>query len=162
MITKKAISPENALSRAAALCSRCEQAEYDIRAKLKTWGITPGDADRIIQRLIDERYIDEQRFALAFTRDKFRFDGWGRKKIAYQLRLKQISPDVIDTALAEIDNDTYIESLEHILHAKMRTLKGKEPLQAKASLLRFASSRGFEPELIFRVLPKFINCDDEY
>ena len=162
MITKKPLSPENALYRAAALCSKCEQAEYDIRTKLKSWGVSADDSDTIIQRLIDEKYIDEERFALAFTRDKFRFGGWGRIKITYQLRLKHISQHAIDNAIADIDEDAYVQSLEHILHSKMRTLKGKEPLQAKASLLRFATSRGFEPALIYRLLPKFVDCDDEY
>ena len=70
--------------------------------------------------------------------------------------------DLSIAALSEIDENEYIQSLEHILQVKMRSLKGKEPILAKASLLRFASSRGFEPNLIYRVLPKFVNCDDEY
>ena len=159
---KKPISPENALSRAAMLCSSCEQAEHDIRNKLKSWGIAESDAENIIDRLISENYLNEERFAVAFTRDKFRFEGWGRIKIAYHLKCKHVSQHVIDEALSEIDEDEYIQSLEHIIQVKMRSLKGKEPILAKASLLRFASSRGFEPNLIYRVLPKFINCDDEY
>ena len=162
MPIKKPISPENALSRAAMLCSRCEQAEYDIRNKLKSWGITDSDIENIINRLISENYLNEERFAIAFTRDKFRFEGWGRIKIAYHLKCKHVTQHVIDAALSEIDKNEYIQSLEHILQVKMRSLKGKEPILAKASLLRFASSRGFEPNLIYRVLPKFVNCDDEY
>lgn len=161
MITKKTLTPEKALYRAATLCSKCEQAEHDIRIKLKSWGISADESDTIIQRLIDEKYIDEERFALAFTRDKSRFDGWGRVKITYQLRLKHISQKAIDHAIAEIDEEAYTQSLRHILQAKMRTLKGKEPLQAKASLLRFALSRGFETDLIYRLLPEFIDYNDE-
>lgn len=162
MISKKPLSPENALYRAAALCSKCEQAEHDIRTKLKSWGISADDSDTIIQRLINEKYIDEERFALAFTRDKFRFDGWGRIKIAYHLQMKHISQHVIDNVITDIDEDSYVQSLEHILRAKMHVLKGKEPLQARASLIRFAISRGFESSLIYRLLPKFTDCDDEY
>lgn len=161
MITKKTLSTENALYRAAALCSKCEQAEHDIRIKLKSWGISPYDTDKIIQRLIDEKYIDEERYALAFTRDKFRFNGWGRIKIAYNLRLKHISQQAIDNAIAEIEEEDYIQSLEHILLSKLSTLKNKEPLQLKASLLRFASSRGFEPALICRLIPEFIDYHNE-
>ena len=162
MPTKKPLSPENALSRAAMLCSRCEQAEYDIRNKLKSWGIADPDIETIINRLINEKYLNEERYALAFTRDKFRFEGWGRIKIAYHLKCKHFSQDVIDIALSEIDEGEYIRSLEHILQVKMRSLRGKEPIQAKASLLRFASSRGFEPNLIYQALSKLINCDDDY
>ena len=161
MKTKKPLTVENALARAAALCSRCEQAESDIRHKLSSWGINPSDADAIIDRLTDNRFLDEQRFASAFTRDKFRFEGWGRIKIAYQLRMKHISSESIDNALELIDEDEYIDTLKRILNSKMRSLASKEPLQAKASLVRFASSRGFEPNLIYKHLPQFPDCDDD-
>lgn len=162
MNAKRPISPQNALARAAALCSKCEQAESDIRKKLHDWGINREDADTIIDTLIGEHYLDEQRFAIAYTRDKFRFDGWGRVKIAYQLRLKQVSQSIIDTAFAEIDDDEYEQSLRKLLSSKLRSLKGKEPIQIKASLLRFASSRGFEPGLIYRLLPEFTDCDEDF
>lgn len=161
MINKKPISPQNALARAAALCSRCEQAPSDIRNKLTSWGLTSHDAEIIIQRLIDERYLDESRFAAAFARDKFRFAGWGRIKIAYQLRFKHISDDIIEDSLSLIDENEYIDSLKHIISTKMRSLTSKEPLQAKAALLRFASSRGFEPTLIYKHLPPFPDYDDD-
>ena len=160
MRAKKPISPENAFAKAAALCSRCEQAESDIRRKLTDWGISRNDADTIIQRLIDSRFLDEVRFASAFARDKFRFDGWGRIKISYQLKMKQVSSENIENAIALIDEDEYIATLKRILSAKMRSLTSKEPLQAKASLVRFAASRGFEPNLIYKYLPDFPDTDD--
>lgn len=162
MNAKRPISPENAFARAAALCSKCEQAESDIRKKLKDWGIASHDAEYIIERLTDEKYLDEQRFATAFTRDKFRFDKWGRTKITYSLKLKQISPQAIEQALDEIDEDDYLITLQHILSTKAKTLKGKEPLQMKASLLRFAASRGFEPSLIYPLLPEYADCDEDF
>lgn len=162
MKTKHPISPQNALTRAAALCSKCEQAESDIRKKLHDWGISPDDADTIIDTLTAERYLDEQRFATAYTRDKFRFDGWGRVKIAYNLRMKQIGSQVIDNALAEIDDEDYEQSLRRLLASKLRTLRGKEPIQIKASLLRFAASRGFEQGLIYRLLPEYTDCDEDF
>lgn len=161
MPSKKPLSPENALARAAMLCSRCEQAEFDIRNKLKTWGISSGDIETIIDRLTREKYLDEERYAIAFTRDKFRFERWGRIKIAYHLKCKLISQHIIDKALSEIHETLYTQSLEHLLSQKARSLKGKEPIQIKASLLRFASSKGFEPELIYRLLPKFVNCEED-
>ena len=85
MITRKTLSPENALVRMAALCSKCEQTEYDIRLKLKSWGISQNDIDTIINRLLQEKFIDEQRYATAFTRDKFHFAGWGKIKITFQI-----------------------------------------------------------------------------
>lgn len=158
---RKPISPENALYRAAALCSIGEQAENDIRIKLKNWGITPNDADKIISRLLDEKYISEERYARAFCRDKFRFGGWGKVKIAFSLKQKMISQDIIANALEEISDDDYKEALLKALKAKNKTLSYKEPAQARASLCRFAASRGFEPALIFSLLPQVIsNCDE--
>ena len=162
MIPKKPISIENALTRAAALCSHCEQAESDIRRKLLSWGLSSTDADKVIDRLIDERFLDNSRYASAFVRDKFRFEGWGRIKIAYQLKMKSIPPHIINEALSLIDDDEYIASLTRILHSKMRSLASKEPLQAKASLVRFAASRGFEPAPIYKHLPSQFGSDDEY
>ena len=162
MNPKKPLSPENALARVAALCSRCEQAESDIRRKLLSWGLSVADADAIIDRLINDRFLDSLRYASAFVRDKFRFEGWGRIKIAYQLKMKSIPPHIISEALSLIDEDEYIASLTRILQVKKRSLASKEPLQAKASLLRFAASRGFEPELIYKHLPSFSSLDDEY
>lgn len=159
---KQPLSPEKALYRAAALCSKCEQAESDIRAKLKTWGVSSSDCDSIIQSLLNENYINNERFARAFARDKFRFEGWGRIKIAYQLKLKQIPASTIEEAIAGIDEDEYMQSLEHILEVKARALKGKNDLQAKASLFRFAASRGFEPNLIYRLLPKYVSCNEDF
>ena len=115
MKTKKPISPENALARAAALCSRCEKAESDIRNKLSSWGISPDDADNITQKLIENRFLDEVRFASAFARDKFNIEGWGRVKIAYQLRMKRISSEAIEEALSHIDENEYISILKTIL-----------------------------------------------
>lgn len=160
MRTKKPISVESAFAKAAALCSRCEQAESDIRRKLSDWGISQNDADNIIQKLIDHRFLDEVRFASAFTRDKFRFEGWGRIKISYNLKMKHISSHIIEEALALIDEEEYTATLKRILSTKMRTLTAKEPLQAKASLVRFAASRGFEPNLIYKYLPDFPDSDD--
>lgn len=160
----KNISPENALHRAAALCSRSEQAEADIRKKLTSWGISSGDAEKIIARLIDEKYLDEMRYAHAFVRDKFRFGGWGRTKIAYSMRQKHISADCIADAMTEIDETEYFGTLLYALKSKLRTITGKEPFQQRAALFRFAASRGFEPQIIGKAVSSIMNssnCDDD-
>lgn len=159
----KNITPDNALYRAAALCLRSEQAEADIRKKLSTWGIANCDAERIIARLIDEKYLDENRYAHAFVRDKFRFGGWGRIKIAYAMRQKHISAESIEDALTEINEEDYIASLRQSLKSKLRSLSGKETIQQRASLFRFAASRGFEPSIISKAITSLMNgknCDD--
>ena len=143
------MTPDNAYLRLATLCARCEHAEGDLRKKLRDWGIASRDADAIISHLKQERYLDNERFARAYCRDKLRFNGWGRIKITFMLKGKGIEQEFIDAALAEIDEDQYISILNEALEAKARTLSDKDPQQARAALLRFAASRGFEPSLIF-------------
>ena len=165
MIPKKPtiLSPEKALYRAAALCSRCEQSEADIRAKLATWGISPSDTDSIIERLVRENYLNEERYAHAFVRDKFRFGGWGKIKIAYTLRQKHIAEANIAEALEEIGDEEYNEALLTALRIKMRSVKNREPMQQRAALYRFAASRGYESSMVSRAIATLLSdsSDDD-
>ena len=156
------MTPETALNRAAALCARSEQAASDVRGKLLRWGLTPQQAQEVIDRLIDGGYLDDERYARAFVHDKFRFNGWGRIKIAYQLRAKGISQDCIDDALTLIDQDAYEQSLQQLLTTKASTLRGKDPQQARAALLRFATGRGYEPALCYRMADNIIHNPNDF
>ena len=158
---RKEITPDTAFLRLATLCARGEQAEGDMRKKLHDWGINEGDANSIIARLKLERYLDNERFARAYCRDKLRFNGWGRLKISYMLRGKGIEQEYIDQALAEIDTEQYATILNEALAAKAKTLNGKNSEQMRAALLRFASSRGFEPSLIFTAVSQLISTSHE-
>ena len=96
---------------------------------------------------MEQGYIDESRFARAFVNDRFRFNGWGRIKIAHQLRLKGISSELIDQAMTLIDENQYRQRLLELLQAKWRSVNGREPRAAWAAMMRFAVSRGFETAL---------------
>ena len=159
---KQPISPEAAYNKATALCARREQAAAEVRTKLLNWGLGPSEADAVIMRLTDEGFLNEHRFAHAFVNDKFRFNGWGRVKIAHQLRAKGINSECINEALSRIDNDEYLATIEHILNTKASTLQGREPQQAKAALMRFAASRGFEPALFCPIANKLFNASHDF
>ena len=141
------MSAEAALSRASALCSRGEQAESDIATRLRDWGLGEREAADVLRRLRDEGFLDERRYAVAFARDRFKFNGWGRLKIARHLQLKHISRTVIEQALAEIDEVDYRQSLNRLLRAKARSVNARPWPQAMAALLRLGASRGFESDL---------------
>lgn len=153
----KQITVEGAYTRAAALCSRSEHAISDIYTKLVTWGLAPSQARGIIDRLVSENFINEQRYAHAFAHDKHAYNGWGRIKIAYQLRGKGISQQDIDDAMADIDEDMYRAALIKMLQGKWREVSGREPQLARAAMLRFAASRGYEPSLIYDAVDQVIN-----
>ncbi len=148
----KPLTPAEALHRAAALCSTTEHCTADICEKLTRWGISANDSRTIIERLVSERFIDESRYAVAFVKDKFRFAGWGRIKIRYALQQKRINNSDIVEALTTIDEEQYLDRLASLLQDKNKTIHDDNPESRKAKLCRFAASRGFETDLIFRQL----------
>ena len=152
----KILTPPEALHRAAALCSSAEHCTADIREKLSRWGVTEADSCTIIDRLVQERFIDEQRYAVAFVKDKFRFSGWGRIKMRYALQQKRIDGSDIDHALATLDEEQYNDRLLELLQAKSRSIRDDAPEARRAKLFRFAASRGFESALIFNALKQVV------
>lgn len=152
----KILTPPEALHRAATLCSSAEHCTADIREKLARWGVTEADSRTIIDRLVQERFIDEQRYAVAFVKDKFRFSGWGRIKMRYALQQKRIDGSDIDHALATLDEEQYNDRLLELLQAKSRSIRDDDPEARRAKLFRFATSRGFESALIFNALKQVV------
>ncbi len=154
---RRPLSPTAALNKAAALCARSEQASGDIYTKLTGWGLSADDADSVIQRLKSENYLNDERYARAYCRDKMRFNGWGRIKVAFMLKAKGIGKQFIEAALADVDMTEYVSTLQKLIHAKWRDVCAKEPMQARASLLRYAASRGFEPDVFYPIIDEVMN-----
>jgi regulatory protein len=143
---------KTALNKAMAQCSKREYCCDDIRAKLKQWGVHDSDSDKIINTLIKENFINELRFASAFVKDKFRYNKWGKIKIGMHLKSKNISSDIIKSALNEIDPEIYTGTLKGIITAHRRTVKAKNQYDLKAKILRHALSKGFESSLVYEIL----------
>lgn len=143
---------EQALVKASEICARQEKCIFDIEKKLKSWGVEEPLASKVIDQLIKEKFIDEQRYVTYYVRDKFRFNGWGKIKIKWQLKAKNIIGTPVDEALAKISDEEYKDALAQLLIKKRRNLKGDNKYKIKASLIRHAASRGFEPNLIYQLL----------
>lgn len=150
----KPLTYEQALSRAASLCSGSEHCSSEIRKKLLLWGLTPTQAEEIILYLINEKYIDNIRFCRAYCLDKFRYNHWGRIKIGQMLRMLEMKNEDINGGLESINEEDYKEVLLHILTQKNRQLKDSDPYIRKGKLIRHALSKGFESYLITEVLPQ--------
>ena len=146
-----------ALSKAMQICSRREMCISDIETKLELWGVTNTDASKIINTLLKENFINEERYAKAFVSDKFNYNKWGKIKIASHLKAKRIPAATIGLALEEIDNSQYISAIETILKSHKKTIKAKSDYELKAKLLRFGLSRGFESSLLYEFIG---NVDD--
>jgi len=148
------------LTSMASYCSGAERCRADVRRKLRDTGCDEALTERIINRLVSEGFIDEKRFARAFAGDKFRFNHWGRVKISYELKLKNINQELCADAIDAIDEDEYKSSLNTLLEQKRRTIRHASQEDCYYRLLRFASSRGFETSLIVAELKKMLKNVD--
>ncbi len=150
-------TPEQALARLTELCSRGEKCVDDARRLMTRWKIEPEAQEEIISTLLEERYIDEERYTRAFVEDKLRFSGWGAYKIKAALRAKHIGSASVDAALAELaDDDETHDRLVVILSDKLHRTAEEDSYRLKAKLLRFASSRGFGYEEAARVIDELV------
>lgn len=138
-----------AYQKAALLCSKSEYCTSEIREKLKVWGVNKEDAEPVIEKLIQEKYIDDERFARAYVKDKFRFNRWGKQKIAYMLRAKNISAEILELAFEEIQEEKYSDELLKLLADKEKSIKAKDKYDKRNKLMRFALGRGFESNEIY-------------
>ena len=139
---------EDFFLKASYYCSLSEHCIQKVREKLVQWEAPKELIQPIIDKLVEEDYINEERFARAFVKDKFRFNHWGRIKITTHLRVLSISSDIIAKAIGEIDEDEYVEILDETVEKKRKTIKKGTDYEIRAKLLRHALSRGFEYELI--------------
>lgn len=158
---KRQLTPDQAMNRAAALCARSEQAPGDIHEKLLKWGLSTEDAAEVIRQLYSDGYLDNKRYARAFVNDRIVFNGWGRIKIAYQLKQKGIPEDDIAEAMATLDEDDYRQRLTELLRTKWHSIKGREPRAAWAAMMRFAASRGFETAIASECVKQVTRLDVE-
>ena len=117
---KKECTENEARYKAEAYCVTAERCVSEVRNKLIQWGVPQEVMNNIIKRLLEERFIDEGRYAKAYAREKHRFQHWGRMKIMQALKIKQISSDLVDEALADLDREDYMESLSFLLQKKAK------------------------------------------
>lgn len=160
MVEKKKhrYSEQEAYIKLSALCAVAEYCLQDMMKKMSTWSLFPSapkddeecdenESDackkRILIKLVKERFIDEERYAHAFVRDKFRYNKWGRVRIAQELRMRHIDANTIEDALEEIEADDNLETLRDLIAKKRPSVKGKSEYEIRGKLIRFAIGRGF-------------------
>lgn len=149
---KKEYTRDELLHKAASYCSISEHCISEVEEKLNAWCVSCDDKTAIIERLVEEDFINEKRFCNFFVKDKFRFNKWGKIKISYALKQKGISNELINNALNTIDEGEYEEMLASILRTKLSGLKYEYEYEKQGKLFRFAQSRGFESNVIERAL----------
>lgn len=151
---------QEAYQRLSALCVTAEYCLADMRKKMARWELVDEEGDpmnenaeeRILKRLVQERFVDENRFAHAYVRDKSRYNRWGRIRIEQELRRRNIPVLIIEDALTELVDEDNLNTLRTLIERKRPSVKGKNDYEIRMKLIRFALSRGFVMDDIRRVL----------
>ena len=142
-------TPQQALPKAKHYCAYQERSHSEVKDKLYGFGLNTKEVDQILSTLIEENYLNEERFAIQFAGGHFRTKKWGRVKITHALKQKQVSPYCIKKALKQIDEEEYLKILQKLFEEKLKTLKSEKNIFIKKRKLQdHLLQKGFENDLI--------------
>lgn len=151
----KPLTPDQVLDKMAKYCAYQERCVKDVKDKLKAYDIPQESKNEIIDYLLDNRFVNDERFARSFVRGKVNQSGWGVNKIRFHLVQKGIAKEIIDDALGQTDEEVYRQKLTDILKAKAKTVKAETDFERKRKLAAYAMQKGFEGSLVWEVLKEF-------
>ena len=168
---KRDKTPEQAYAALIRLCARSEKSSGDALRLMQRWGVEPSARQGVLQKLLADRFIDDNRYAEAFVRDKIRLSGWGARKIRTSLRLetkkeqkqyiKGIAAAIIDEALARLDPANQSERLRTQLEKKLRLTRYKDTYDLKTKLIRYGLSLGYDYDAVLDAAGELIQTNDE-
>ena len=148
----KPLTTDQVLDKMAKYCAYQERCVKDVRDKLKTFEIPEEEKTKILDYLIDNRFVNDERFAKAFVRGKVNQSGWGLNKIRFHLMQKGIDKEIIAEALGQTDEEVYRQRLIDILKTKSKTVKAANDYEKKRKLASYALQKGFEGSLVWSVV----------
>ncbi len=146
------LDKKTALLKAESWCAYQERSQQEVRNKLYEWNLFPNEVEEVISELISTNFLNEERFAHAYTSGKFKIKKWGKLKIKQGLKLKKVPDKLIQKALNGIEMDNYLAILLATAIKKEATITEKDGLKKKYKLISYLQSKGFENDLIFDVL----------
>jgi regulatory protein len=149
------LTPSQALIRAASYCAYQERCHEEVKEKLASWGVYGPDAGEIMHKLVEQNYLDEERFARAFAGGKFRTKKWGRIKISLELKARKVSEYCIRQGLSEIDEKAYAKTLNDLAEEKYNSLTDRNPLVRKKKTATYLAGKGFEVDKVWDALSDF-------
>ena len=147
---------EMALQRLSALCASAEHCEYEMTEKMRKWEVEESDCERIMEYLRKAKFVDDERYARAFVKDKIKYNKWGRRKVEQGLWAKHITEDIRQRVLDEVDDSQYKTVLTDLLKSKRRSIKAANDYEMNRKLIKFALSRGFD----YAIVRQCIDCED--
>ena len=157
MAIKKEMTGQQAYLKLTALCARSEHCQQEMIDKMRQWGVSPEEQAQVMERLVKERYVDDERFTRAFVNDKIRYNKWGRRKVEQALWMKRIDEHIAKAVLDEVDDEEYTAILTPMLKQKRRSTKANSDFELNMKLIKYALSRGFTMDII----KQCINVEDE-
>lgn len=157
----KEVTEQGAYLQLAQLCARAEHCQYELIEKMRRWEMSEEAQARVMQRLVSERYVDDERYARAFVRDKIRYNKWGRRKVEQALWMKHIDDDIRSRVLSEVDDEEYLSVLRPLLKQKRRSIKAASDYERNQKLVKFALGRGFTFDIIRQCIDGDVDEVDE-
>ena len=151
------ITKDKALSKAMGYCAYQERCSVEVQERLKKWGVEKENISEIIKQLIENKFIDDQRYAIAFVSGKFRIKKWGRIKISVELRAKGIERETILNSLKEISDHAYMQSLKKLAVDKIRITKGKSDYIVQNKVANYLQRKGYESDLIWKTIKNLMS-----
>ena len=140
---EKEMTETEALNRLTALCAAGEHCQHDLTTRMARWGIDDAAQARIMAHLVDNRYVDDERYARAFVNDKVKYDKWGPRKIDLALQQKGIDETLRRQVLDDVEPERFLSVLRTLLANKRRSLRAASAYERNGKLMRFAAGRGF-------------------
>lgn len=143
---------EQVLLKLTALCARGEHCLHEMRTKMQRWEVDEDTQQRVLDYLVKERFVDEERYARFFINDKIKYNRWGRRKVEQALYMKRIPSEVYRPLLDEVEEESYEEVLVPLLRAKVKSIKAASDYELRMKLIRYGMQRGFSYEQIEKCL----------
>lgn len=156
MLNRKQLTREQALQKARHYCGYQERSHLEVKEKLYSFGLYKQQVEELLSQLIEENYLNEERFAIQFAGGRFRLKQWGRVKIKYELKQKRVSEYCIKKAMKEIDEGEYLKTLQSLAQKKWASVKG-EGVNHYVRLSKttdYLLQKGYEPELIRQAIAR--------
>jgi regulatory protein len=151
-MNKKYLTKEQAIQKLKQYCGYQERSHHEVQQKLWELGVKRSEHDEIVATLIEDDYLNEERFAKAFAGGKFRMKDWGRKKILHALMERKVSEYNIKKAMKEIDEEQYQKTLVTLTEKKYALLKSEQYLVRKKKTIDYLLQKGYEQDLVFRAV----------
>jgi len=145
-------TPVDFLAKIESYCAFRERSTAEVEQKLRTWQLPSAKTAAILKHLHSNGFIDDERFACAFARGKFRNNKWGRQKIRFELIGRKIPEKIIDRAMKEIGEEEYLQTLRNLILKKRKEIKEEKTVNIREKIINFATGKGFELDLVLQTM----------